>query len=180
MDGSQVTCTWAKVNKSIRYEIDVASDSLFGNELFTTTTTDTFAQTSALPSVLRLYWRVRSFAPGSVACPWSQVFLFSRIISFMKSYSGQSVNCIQQASDSGYVLGGGSSLTRIKKNGDVVWQKSYSGSTASVKQTSDGGFIFAGTSTSQTAWVVKTDGSGGISGKRHTGLIFFFFNRDYA
>jgi hypothetical protein len=161
VDGSQTTFTWSSVHKAIQYEIDVSSDSLFGSTLFATTTSDTFAQASGLPGVLRLYWRLRSIAPGSVACFWSPVFLFSRIISFMKSYSGQTINSIQQTSDSGYVLGGGSSLSRIKKNGNVVWQKSYSGTITSVKQTPDGGFIFAGTSTSQSAWLVKTDENGG-------------------
>ncbi len=158
----ETTFQWTLVPKAVQYEIQVSSDSLFGGSLFSTTTSNTSTAASGLPDSLWLYWRVRSIAPGGIDCPWSSAFLFSRFISFMKVYTGQSISAAIQTSDSGYVIAGGESATRLNKFGAVVWQKSFADTIRSVQQASDGGFILVGESSSQSAWAAKTDGSGAV------------------
>jgi PKD repeat protein len=100
---------------------------------------------------------------------------------------------IKQTSDGGYIVAGGTNSTdgnvtgnhgpqdawvvKLDKSGDVVWQKCLGGSASesgsSIEQTSDGGYIVAGYSSSndgnvtgnhgsQDAWVVKLDQSGDV------------------
>jgi hypothetical protein len=86
---------------------------------------------------------------------------------------------VQQTSDGGYIIGGWSfapgsavadaRLVKIAANGDSLWTGEYGGAGAdaanSVQQTSDGGYIFAGATSSFGAsdgdvYIVKTDASG--------------------
>jgi hypothetical protein len=81
---------------------------------------------------------------------------------------------VRQTSDHGFILAGGTQqpygyhyydLWLIKTNsfGDTVWTKTYGGAgndyASSVQQTSDGGYIIGG-ATSTGAWIVKTDATG--------------------
>ncbi|NQU35430.1 MAG: T9SS type A sorting domain-containing protein [Bacteroidetes bacterium] len=99
-----------------------------------------------------------------------------------KIYGGNSDDAgksVQQTSDGGYVLacytesyGAGYSdfwLIKTDANGDTLWTRTYGGNNSdgckSVQQTSDGGYIVAGTTESygsgeMDAWLVKTDASG--------------------
>ncbi len=98
---------------------------------------------------------------------------------------------IQQTTDSGYIVGGYSEsndgdvngnkggydywILKLDKNGDTLWTKSYGGSNAeytrSIKQTTDGGYIIAGSSLSNDwdvsgnhgnadYWILKLDVDG--------------------
>ena len=86
---------------------------------------------------------------------------------------------VQQTTDSGYVMAGYSAsfgagsldfyLVKTDANGDSLWTRTYGGSGVdmgfSVQQTSDGGYVFAGSTTSFGAgsfdfYLVKTDGNG--------------------
>ena len=61
---------------------------------------------------------------------------------------------------------------KLDANGNVTWQKTYGGSSGddcahSIQQTSDGGFIVAGATSSYGAgsfdyWVLKLDANGNI------------------
>ena len=101
-----------------------------------------------------------------------------------KTFGGTSsdqANSIQQTSDGGYIvagttqsLGAGSSdfwILKLDTNGDTNWTKTFGGSdwdTAnSVQQTSDGGYIVAGTTRSFGAgdydfWILKLDTNGNM------------------
>ncbi len=89
------------------------------------------------------------------------------------------INSVQQTSDDGYVLAGNTRssgeggsdawLIRINDKGDEQWRKTFGGngddSVNSVQETSDGGFILAGSTdlygTGKTdAWIIKTDKNG--------------------
>lgn len=107
---------------------------------------------------------------------------------------------IEQTSDGGYIVAGYSSsndgnvsgnnggndfwVVKLNASGSIVWQKSLGGSQVdvanSVQQTSDGGYIIAGYSTSsdgdvsmnyggQDVWVVKLDSFGNISWEKNYG-----------
>ena len=88
-------------------------------------------------------------------------------------------NSVQQTSDGGYILTGKTSsygagnedfwLVKTDSNGSKQWDKTFGGTNsdeaASVQQTSDGGYILAGFTTSYGGgfsdfWLVKTDSDG--------------------
>ncbi len=89
-------------------------------------------------------------------------------------------NDVQQTSDGGYIVaartksfGAGNYdawILKLDRQGAIQWQKTYGGSNSdnlhSIRQTSDGGYIAAGWTSSfsanMNAWVLKLDGSGTI------------------
>jgi len=101
---------------------------------------------------------------------------------WIKTYSGTAydyANSIQQTSDGGYIVAGYTNSTwgkdnawvlKLDGNGNVQWQKTYGGTGGdvaySIQQTSDGGYIMAGTTPfgagSGDAWVLKLDGNGNV------------------
>jgi TolB-like protein len=105
-------------------------------------------------------------------------------ISWAKTYGGTSGDgafSLQQTSDGGYILAGytrsfgagGSDafLVKTDANGNVIWAKTYGGTSDDLfynfLQTSDGGYILAGSTSSFGAggsdvFLVKTDANGNI------------------
>jgi uncharacterized delta-60 repeat protein len=109
---------------------------------------------------------------------------------WQKTYGGASAdfaNSIQQTEDGGYILTGTTDsisandwdvwVLKLDSNGNVgssypgTWQKTYGGSDAdkaySIHQTSDGGYIVAGSSYSfgvgtEDAWALKLDSNGNV------------------
>jgi len=88
-------------------------------------------------------------------------------------------HAVDQTSDGGYIVAGASQsfgsgkgdayVLRLDPNGKTVWEKTFNGNGAArahdIRQTSDGGYILAGTtyslgSGSGEAYLVKLDGSG--------------------
>ncbi len=124
-------------------------------------------------------------------------------ITWQKSLGGSAndkANSIAQTSDGGYIVGGYSDSTngdvtghhgngdywivKLDSTGTISWQKSLGGSgedeATSIVQTSDGGYIVAGTSSSTDGdvsgnhggndyWIVKLDASGGITWQKSLG-----------
>jgi len=103
---------------------------------------------------------------------------------FAKTYGGtgwDEVSSVQQTSDGGYIVAGYTTsfgagsldlfLIKTDANGNVIWAKTYGGTdydiASSVQQTSDGGYIVAGYTTSFGAgnsdvFLIKTDADGNI------------------
>jgi len=95
---------------------------------------------------------------------------------WQRSYMGTSFRDIQPTSDGGHVLVGCATVSasfqaycvKLGPTGNTVWQKAYGGSSddyaRSVRETSDGGYILAGTTGSGggDAWCVKTDSAGSV------------------
>ena len=85
-------------------------------------------------------------------------------------------NSVQQTTDGGYIITGTTGsilnghsdvfLMKTDGNGDSLWTKTFGGAGldmgSSVQQTSDGGYIIAGTSSSDV-YLIKTDASGNIT-----------------
>jgi hypothetical protein len=106
-------------------------------------------------------------------------------IIWAKTYGGTGDDTawsVQQTSDGGYIVAGHTRsfgvgnldvfLIKTDANGDVQWAKTYGGAgddrAFSVQQTSDGGYIVAGRTSSfgaggDDAFLVKTDANGNIS-----------------
>jgi len=117
-------------------------------------------------------------------------------ISWAKTYGSEyyyfSYYSIFQTSDGGYIVAGGTEdlatknydflIMKLTSNGNISWAKTYDGgyndAADSISQTSDGGFIVAGLTTSSGAGiscvlVLKLDSSGNISwAKRYNGCVF--------
>lgn len=106
---------------------------------------------------------------------------------WIREYGGDSVEWghgLDITSDGGYIIAGETwrrgrdrrdiYLIKIASNGDSLWTGEYGGSREeigySVQQTSDGGYIIAGSTTTygpntpdySNIWLVKTDASGGV------------------
>ncbi|MCE3077210.1 T9SS type A sorting domain-containing protein [Chryseobacterium gwangjuense] len=122
---------------------------------------------------------------------------------WQKNYGGSQPEMfpdIALTSDGGYILAGSSASTngnvtgnhglndfwvvRTNSTGDILWQKSLGGSAgdaaSSVRQTSDGGYIVAGSSSSNNGdvtgnhgssdfWIVKLDTSGNLQWQKSFG-----------
>jgi len=110
---------------------------------------------------------------------------------WQKTYYGKgyaSAGSIQQTTDGGYIFVGSTSnwgsgekdawIIKLDPEGKIVWQKNYGGkgydSAGSIQQTTDGGYILAGTTKSYAvgkfdAWVVKLDSAGNVSWQKTYG-----------
>ena len=124
-------------------------------------------------------------------------------LDWQRTYGGSNydaAHCIHQTDDGGYIVGcisasndgdvsGGHGLgdfwiVKINESGDMQWQKSLGGSSNedlnAISQTSDGGYIAIGTTSSQNGdvsgfdntiniWVVKLDETGAIEWEKVLG-----------
>lgn len=169
VDGDTTIFIWAGVQNAAQYDIAIASDSLFENPIFTSTINKPTIQVAGLPRIVRLYWRIRSLTSKGNPSSWSQVFLFSRFCTFVKTFSGDTINSMQQTSDSGYVLGVSSDIIKLNKKGELVWRKTYNSPIVSVKQTSDGGFVAVGPASSELLWIMKSSNVGDVLWEKEYG-----------
>jgi len=111
--------------------------------------------------------------------------------------STENLHCIKQVADGGYILGGASNsgisgnktaaqiggedywLVKLNSTGDIIWNKTIGGTgndeLYTLRQTTDGGYILAGSSFSNISadktescrgksdyWIVKTDTAGSV------------------
>jgi hypothetical protein len=100
---------------------------------------------------------------------------------WQRAYGGGNADCgesVQQTSDGGYIVAGFSTsfgngtqvyLVKTNASGDTLWSKTYGGTGTdwgrSVQQTSDGGYIIAGWTTSfgagmEDVYLIKTNNQG--------------------
>ena len=110
--------------------------------------------------------------------------------SWQKIYNGSDNDwlvSIQQTSDGGYIVAEYAynssagdldyGILKLDASGDIVWQKTYGGSSNedphSIQQTSDGGYIMAGYTSSfgvgTDFWILKLDASGNITWQKAYG-----------
>ena len=125
------------------------------------------------------------------------------VIAWQKSFGGSGsdyAQSIQQTTDGGYIVAGWSTsiggdvtgnnggvdywIVKLDANGNITWQKSLGGTGGdhaySIQQTTDGGYIVAGNSTSNDGdvtgfigswdyWIVKLDANGNITWQKSLG-----------
>jgi thrombospondin type 3 repeat protein len=112
-------------------------------------------------------------------------------VTWQKTYgsSYDKARSIQQTEDGGYIVAGETSsfgaghydlwVLKLDVNGDVTWQKTYGGEdyerAFSIQQTTDGGFIVAGETSSFGAgyydlWVLKLDVNGDVTWQKTCGV----------
>jgi hypothetical protein len=106
-------------------------------------------------------------------------------IDWERTYGGngeEDAQPIRQTSDGGYIMAGATGsfgaggddvwVVKLNQNGDITWERTYGGAgddeAISIDETSDGGYIVAGETTSFGAgltdmWVLRIDSSGHIS-----------------
>ena len=112
-------------------------------------------------------------------------------VAWQKTYGGAGDDLafsIQQTSDGGYIVAGRTYsfgagerdfwVLKLNSDGTVAWQKTYGGGVideaTSIQQTSDGGYIVAGYTSSFGAggddiWVLKLDGDGNVAWQKTYG-----------
>ena len=74
-----ITLSWTKNTQAIRYGLEVATDSLFNNKVFSDTTlVDTFKALVKLARETRYYWRVKAIASYN-SSDWSEVWSFKTL-----------------------------------------------------------------------------------------------------
>ncbi len=112
-------------------------------------------------------------------------------VEWQKAYGGsggESANSIQQTTDGGYVVAGGTGsfgdgyndmwVLKLDSDGNVQWQKTYGGpsydNAHSIQQTADGGYIVAGSKSFGVGgpadfWVLKLDSDGNVEWQKAYG-----------
>jgi len=131
-----------------------------------------------------------SFGVGDLDI-WVLKLNASGTVQWQKTYGGtkdDAAYSVQQISDGGYIVAGGTTpdasilndvfLLRLDTSGAVVWQNTYGGDNDdvgySVQQTSDGGYIVAGKTSSfrnifGDIWVLKIKSNGDIDWQKTYG-----------
>jgi len=112
-------------------------------------------------------------------------------VTWQKTYGGSyhdEAYSIHQTSDGGYIVAGFTGsfgaggydfwVLKLDSSGNITWQKTYGGSSYeyanSIEQTSDGGYIIAGYTSSfgagsQDMWILKLDSSGNVTWQKTYG-----------
>ncbi len=116
------------------------------------------------PTIEGDFWIIKLDASGEII--WQNIY---------GGASAEQANSVEETSDGGYVVAGTASsfgegqgiwILRLDQNGNIVWQKSYEGSSANtILQTSDGGYIVSAHSSGSSGGgtlVLKLDANGNI------------------
>jgi hypothetical protein len=187
-DGGYIMAGWTTYMGTFNTDILLIKTDAFGNVQWAKTygeagydLASSVQQTSDGGYIVAGY--TNSFGAGGV-----DVFLIKTDadgnVQWAKTYGGTDdewASSVQQTSDGGYILagytwsfsaGGDILLIKTDADGNIQWAKTYGGTdddfASSVQQTSDGGYILAGTTWSFGAglsdiFLVKTDAFGNIT-----------------
>ncbi|OGF63671.1 MAG: hypothetical protein A2Y62_02155 [Candidatus Fischerbacteria bacterium RBG_13_37_8] len=123
-------------------------------------------------------WLLKLNASGTIV--WEKIYGFLYYFDYAAA--------IQQTTDGGYIVAGGTEVyqstgrnawvLKLNASGNITWQKIYAGENNdyayAVKQTSDGGYIVAGLTTSFGAgsadgWILKLNSNGNIAWQKAYG-----------
>jgi len=126
--------------------------------------------------------RTESFGVGEGGAMWALKLDASGAVQWQKTYAGGGGSALAAGHGGGVVMGGTTTgfgaegsdawVVKVDDSGAIEWQQRYGGAQNevlySIQQTSDGGYVFAGWTSSWGAgwadfWVTKVDGSGGVT-----------------
>lgn len=165
----------------------LAYDIYFGTDQNLTTPvesnhTNTSYQPGTLASNTTYYWKIVA-KDGKGGVTEGDLWSFTTAITWAKCYGGNNADeawSVQQTSDGGYIVAGYTYPTaagandvyilKLDENGNKLWEKTYGGSeydeASSIQQTSDGGYIVAGYTTSsdtgEDVYILKLDSEGNL------------------
>ena len=178
------------------------------SDSYTTDGTGTGTFTSNLTGLsLNTTYYVKAYATNDVGAAYGSEINFTTkdviAISWQKSLGGSrfdNPSSIQQTTDGGYIIAGESSsndgdvtgnhgssdfwIVKLTSTGELDWQKSFGSSSAdyanSIQQTTDGGYIIAGSSASNDGdvsgnhgssdyWIVKLTSTGQLDWQKSLG-----------
>lgn len=184
-DTNQITLRWYPVDFATEYKVEISSDTSFIEPEFSEASkTDSIVV--ALLFDGQYYWRVRAMDSDNLWGGWSSVnhfYLYTASVPpFIRVYGGPGIEegySVYQTSDGGFVFLGSTDsygagkmdfwLVKTNSAGDEEWTRTYGGIQddigRSVQQTSDGGYILAGSTISSGAGsydvlLVKADTNG--------------------
>jgi predicted secreted protein len=188
VSSSQIDLSWTASKDNVGVSgYKIYRDGTYLKSITTTSTSDT----GISPSPQYCYTISAYDAAGNESAQSSEACATTTLTSWAKTYggaAGEEATSIQQTSDGGYIVTGGTKsfgagdddiwVLKLDSSGNVQWQKTYGGNnddeSSSIQQTSDGGYIVAGGTKCFGAgdddiWVLKLDSSGNVQWQKTYG-----------
>jgi hypothetical protein len=195
ISSSQIDLSWKdNSNNETGFKIEQSVDGVNFNQIAEVSANTTLYQVTGLDPETLYYYRVKAYNDAGDSDPSNIAKANTFVIPWARSYGGTDYDCpwyeqaIQLTSDKGYIIAGGtysfgagggdSWILKLDNAGAIQWQKAYGNANSdgayAIKQTNDGGYIVAGSTSSFDAgygdvWIMKLDSNGEIEWQKAYG-----------